>query len=145
MAYWNTSVQTFFLPHVKLWLSALKGIIAVFCGANLVCDENTFPSVILPTDRFLTDLCSFEIGYRWISTVRLGHICLNALLRERLRVNKCCSTSLNHAFRRKYSVGPIEGPNKFLENYNLPLMSIAVINIAFTFFLIWVILFYQAS
>ncbi len=31
------------------------------------------------------------------------YICLNALLREWLRVNKCCSTSLNHALL-KYSV-----------------------------------------
>ncbi len=38
MAY--TSVQTFFLPHDKLWLSALKGIIAAFCSENFVCDEN---------------------------------------------------------------------------------------------------------
>ncbi len=30
MAYWNTSVQTFFLPHDKLWFSALKGITAAF-------------------------------------------------------------------------------------------------------------------
>ncbi len=55
MAYWNTSVQTFFLPHDKLitWSSALKGIIAAFCSANFVCDENNsmFSSVILPTDR----------------------------------------------------------------------------------------------
>ncbi len=42
MAYWNSSVQTFFLPHAKLitWLSALKIIIAAFCSANFVCDEN---------------------------------------------------------------------------------------------------------
>ncbi len=40
-----------FLPYDKLitWLSTLKGIIAAFCGANFVCDENnsTFSSVIL--------------------------------------------------------------------------------------------------
>ncbi len=47
------------LPHDKLitWLSALKGIIAAFCGANLVCDKNnsTFSSVILPTnERFIS-------------------------------------------------------------------------------------------
>ncbi len=58
MAYWNTSVQTFFLPHDKLitWLSALKGIIAAFCSANFVCDENnsTFSAVILPTDRCIS-------------------------------------------------------------------------------------------
>ncbi len=57
MAYWNT-VQTFFLPHAELitWLSALKGIIAAFCSANFVCDENnsTFSSVILPTDRCIS-------------------------------------------------------------------------------------------
>ncbi len=42
MAYWNASVQKFVLLHDKLitWLSALKGIIATFCGAHLVCDEN---------------------------------------------------------------------------------------------------------
>ncbi len=44
MAYWNTSVQTFFLPHAELitWLSALKGIIAAFCRPNFVCDENNY-------------------------------------------------------------------------------------------------------
>ncbi len=31
------------------------------------------------------------------------YICLNALLRERLHVNKCC-TGLNHAFTLKYLV-----------------------------------------
>ncbi len=38
-----------------LQLSALKGIIAAFCSANLVCDENNnmFLSVILPTLIFL--------------------------------------------------------------------------------------------
>ncbi len=58
MAFWNTSVQTFFLPHAELitWLSALKGIIAAFCSANFVCDENnsTFSSVILPTDSCIS-------------------------------------------------------------------------------------------
>ncbi len=46
MAYWNTSVQTFFLPHDKLAL----------CSPNLVCDENNsrFSSVILPTDRCIS-------------------------------------------------------------------------------------------
>ncbi len=57
----------FFLLHDKLitWLSALKGIIAALqCSANIVCDEknSTFSTVILPT--ILTDICSFEIGYR---------------------------------------------------------------------------------
>ncbi len=33
------SVQTFFLPHDKLWLSALKVILAALGSANLVCDE----------------------------------------------------------------------------------------------------------
>ncbi len=39
MAYWN-----FFLPHAEIitWLSALKGITAAFCGANLVCNENNY-------------------------------------------------------------------------------------------------------
>ncbi len=71
MAYWNTSVQTFFLPHDKLItrLSALKGIIAAFCSANFVCYENnsTFSSVILPTDRFISYrllLIRNRIGYR---------------------------------------------------------------------------------
>ncbi len=48
MAYWNTSVKKI-QPHDKLWLSALndklrlsalKGIIVVFCSTNFVCDEN---------------------------------------------------------------------------------------------------------
>ncbi len=36
MAYWDTIVQTFFLPRDKLitWLSALKGIIAAYWCAN---------------------------------------------------------------------------------------------------------------
>ncbi len=59
MAYWNTSVQTFFLPHDT------RLTIAAFCSANFVCDENnsTFSSVILPTflHAFLADFCSFEI------------------------------------------------------------------------------------
>ncbi len=49
MAYWNTIVcKHFFLPHELITLSALKGIIAAFCSANFVCDENnsTFSSVI---------------------------------------------------------------------------------------------------
>ncbi len=48
MAHWNTSVQTFFLPHDKL----------DNCSANLVCDENnsTFSSVHLPTDRCISDI-----------------------------------------------------------------------------------------
>ncbi len=50
MAHWNTSVQTFFLPHDKLDNCC-------FFSANLVCDENnsTFSSVILPTDRCISD------------------------------------------------------------------------------------------
>ncbi len=63
VAYSNTIVcKLFFLPHELItWLSALKGIIAAFCSANIVCDENnsTFSSVILPTDR-----C---ISYRFLS------------------------------------------------------------------------------
>ncbi len=37
----------------------------------------------------------------------------------------CCSFCLNHAFSGKYSESRLEATNKFLENYNLPLMSIA--------------------
>ncbi len=37
MAYWNTSVQTFFLPHDKLDICCV-------CSANLVCDENNIMS-----------------------------------------------------------------------------------------------------
>ncbi len=59
MAYWNTtSVQTFFLSHDKLitWLSALKGIIAAFCSANFVCDENNSIRFchILPIHRYIS-------------------------------------------------------------------------------------------
>ncbi len=39
-------------------------IIAAFCSANLVCDENNCLD-------YYTDFCSFEIGYRWSSAVRL--------------------------------------------------------------------------
>ncbi len=67
MAYWN-SVQTCFLPHELItWLLALKGIIAAFCTANFVCDENNsmFSSVILPTDRCISyRFLLIEIGYR---------------------------------------------------------------------------------
>ncbi len=59
MAYWNTSLHTFLLQHDKLikWLSALKGIIAAFCSANFVCDENnsTFSSFILHTNRCISN------------------------------------------------------------------------------------------
>ncbi len=71
MAYWNSSVQTYFLPHAELitYLSALKGIIAAFCRANFVCDENNSSQCFrqlfyLWIAVFLTDFCSFEIGYR---------------------------------------------------------------------------------
>ncbi len=59
MAYRNTRVQTFFLPHDTLWLSALKGSIAAFCSANLVCDENNSILIrqlfYLRIEAFLTD------------------------------------------------------------------------------------------
>ncbi len=75
MAYRNTRVQTFFLPHDMLWLSALKGSIAAVCSANLVCDENNSILIrqlfYLRIEAFLTDYWSLEIGYRWSSTVKL--------------------------------------------------------------------------
>ncbi len=44
--------------------------------ANFVCDENnsrlSFRQLFfLRIDAFLADFCSFEIGYRWSSTVSL--------------------------------------------------------------------------
>ncbi len=54
MAYWNTSVQTFSLPHDKLWLSALKCVIAAFCSANFFVMKINNLSVILPTDRCIS-------------------------------------------------------------------------------------------
>ncbi len=60
MAYWNTSVQTFLLPHDKLWLSTLKGI-TVFVMKITVRFHQLF---YLWIDAFLTDFSSFEIGYR---------------------------------------------------------------------------------
>ncbi len=57
MTYWNTSAF-FFLPrsHDKLITWFVIIIIAAFCGANFVYDENNsmFSSVILPTDRCIS-------------------------------------------------------------------------------------------
>ncbi len=68
--------KLFFLPHDKLWLSALKVIIAAFCCVNFVCDEKQNSTLFrqlfyLWIDVFLTDLCSFEIRYKWSNAVRL--------------------------------------------------------------------------
>ncbi len=64
MAYWNTSVQTFFLPHDKLWLSALKDITAAFFMFVMKVTVRFRHLFYLRIDEFLTDFCSFEIGDR---------------------------------------------------------------------------------
>ncbi len=61
MAYWNTSVQTFFLPHDKLWLSALKGITTAFFMFVMKIIVRFHQLFYLWINVFLTDFCSFEI------------------------------------------------------------------------------------
>ncbi len=74
-------------------------IIASFCIANFVYDENNYV--------FISYFTYGSMHFSQISThsksdtdevALLDYSCLNALSREQQRVNKCCSTCLNHAF-----------------------------------------------
>ncbi len=57
MVYWNTSVQTFSLPHDKLWLSALKGIAAAFFMFVMKIKVRFRQLFYLRINAFLTDVC----------------------------------------------------------------------------------------
>ncbi len=66
MAYWNTSANL--LTTWQAWKLLLFAVQLLFVMKITVRFRQLF---FLRIDEFIADFCSFEIGYRWSSTVSL--------------------------------------------------------------------------